>query len=111
MASGPRIPFSGVLLVVFGGLFLADQLGALSFGHVFRTWWPALLVLAGLLQFIERPASVFGSLILITAGVALLLANLHILRIDSVGRLWPLVLIAMGLNILVTAGGGGKRKG
>ena len=49
MASGPRIPFSGVLLVVFGCLFLADQMGALSFGHVFKTWWPALLVLAGLL--------------------------------------------------------------
>ena len=49
MAAGPRIPFSGVLLVVFGGLFLADQLGALSFGHVFKVWWPALLVLAGLL--------------------------------------------------------------
>lgn len=112
MASGPRIPFSGVLLVVFGGLFLADQLGALSFGVVFRTWWPALLILAGLLQFIERPASVFGSLILVGVGVALLLANLHILQLHNVGRLWPLVLIALGLNILVTSGGGkGKGKG
>ena len=58
--SGPRIPFSGVLLVVFGGLFLADQLGALSFGHVFHTWWPALLVLAGLLNLIEQPAALFA---------------------------------------------------
>jgi uncharacterized membrane protein len=111
MASGPRIPFSGVLLVVFGCLFLADQMGALSFGHVFKTWWPALLVLAGLLQFIEKPANVFGSLILITVGVTMLLANLHILQIERVWRLWPLVLIAFGLNILVTSRGGGKGKG
>ena len=108
MAAGPRIPFSGVLLVVFGGLFLADQLGALSFGHVFRTWWPALLVIAGLLQLIERPASVFGPLIMVTVGAALLLANLHYLQFDSVWRLWPVVLIAMGLNILFSGGGKGK---
>jgi len=106
MASGPRIPFSGVLLVVFGGLFLADQLGAISFGHVFRTWWPALLVLAGLLNLIERPANFFGPLIMMTAGVALLLANLHVLEFESVWRLWPVLMIAMGLNILLSAGKG-----
>ena len=108
MASGSRIPFSGVLLVVFGGLFLADQLGAISFGHVFNTWWPALLVLAGLLNLLERPASVFAPIIMVTVGAALLLSNLHYLKFESVWRLWPLVLIALGLNTLF---GGGKGKG
>jgi uncharacterized membrane protein len=107
MASGPRLPFSGILLVVFGGLFLADQLGALSFGHVFSTWWPALLMLAGVLNLIERPASIFAPIIMITVGAALLLSNLHYLKFESAWRLWPLVLIAMGLNI-VFAGGRGK---
>ena len=106
MASGRRIPFSGILLVVFGGLFLADQLGAISFGHVFTTWWPALLVLAGVLNLIERPASVFAPIIMITVGAALLLSNLGYLKFESAWRLWPLVLIAMGLNILVTGGRG-----
>lgn len=100
MASGPRIPFSGVLLVVFGALFLADQLGALSFGHVFATWWPALLVLAGLLNLIERPAAPLGPIIMIAVGAGLLLANLHIIKFDRVYRLWPLIMIALGLNIL-----------
>lgn len=108
MASGPRIPFSGILLVVFGGLFLADQLGAISFGSVFRTYWPGLLVLAGLLNLIERPAQFFGPLIMITVGVALLLANLHVLEFEKVWRLWPVVMIAMGLNILISGGKGGK---
>ncbi len=107
MASGPRIPFSGILLIVFGGLFLADQLGALSFGHVFATWWPALLMLAGVLNLIERPASVFAPVIMITVGAALLLSNLGYLKFESVWRLWPLVLIAMGLNI-VFAGAKGR---
>ena len=100
MASGPRIPFSGVLLVVFGALFLADQLGALSFGHVFATWWPALLVLAGLLNLIERPAAPLGPIIMIAVGAGLLLANLHVIQFDRVFRLWPLLMIALGLNIL-----------
>lgn len=100
MASGSRIPFSGILLIVFGGLFLADQLGAVSFGHVFRTWWPALLVLAGLLNLIERPAAAFAPVIMITVGAALLLSNLGYLRFESVWRLWPVVLIALGANIL-----------
>ena len=100
MASGPRIPFSGILLVVFGALFLADQMGALSFGSVFAKYWPALLVLAGVLNLIERPSSLFGPVIMITVGAALLLSNLGYLKFESVWRLWPLVLIAMGLNIL-----------
>lgn len=101
MASGPRIPFSGVMLVILGGLFLADQMGALHIGQVFHVWWPAVLVIAGLLNLIEKPAAPFMPLIMLTVGSALLLANLHVVQLGSVWRLWPLVLIAMGLNILV----------
>ncbi len=100
MASGPRIPFSGVMLVILGGLFLADQMGALHIGQVFHTWWPAILIVAGALNLIERPTSPFGPLILLTIGTALLLANLGVLKFGSVWKLWPLVLIAAGLNIL-----------
>jgi uncharacterized membrane protein len=107
MALGPRIPFSGVMLVVLGGLFLADQMGALHIGQVFHTWWPAVLVIAGLLNLIEKPAAPFGPLILLTVGVALLLVNLNVVKFGSVWRLWPLVLIAVGLNILVGQRGKG----
>lgn len=100
MASGSRIPFSGVLLVVFGCLFLADQLGALHFGSVFRVWWPAILVIAGGLALVERPASIFGPLIMLTVGAALLLRNLGYVRLESLWKLWPLILIALGLNAL-----------
>jgi hypothetical protein len=105
MASGPRIPFSGVLLVILGGLFLADQMGVLHIGHVFNVWWPAALIIAGLLNLIEKPAAPFGPLVLLTVGSGLLLANLDVVRFGSVWKLWPLVLIAVGLNILV-----GQRK-
>ncbi len=108
MASGSRIPFSGVLLVVLGGIFLADQLGALDAGGVIRTWWPAALVVAGLLNLLEKPSTPIGPLVLLSAGTALLLANLGVVRLAAIGRLWPLALIAMGLHILMSRGGGGK---
>ncbi len=98
MAGGSRIPYSGIMLVVVGGLFLADQLGAIHFGALFRTWWPAILVIAGLLSLAERPASVFGPIIMIMVGAALLLSNLHVVQFTSVWKLWPVVLIAAGLN-------------
>lgn len=104
MAGGPRIPFSGIVLIVFGALFLADQLGALHFGEVFKTWWPALLVIAGLLSLIERPGAAMGPVIMITVGVALLLANLHVIEFAKVWRMWPVVMIALGLNILFASG-------
>lgn len=100
MAQGSRIPFSGVLLVVFGCLFLADQLGAIHFGSFFATWWPAILVLAGLLSLIERPASVFGPIVMLTVGAALLLKNLGYVKLESIWKLWPVILIALGLNAL-----------
>lgn len=108
MASGSRISFSGVMLVVVGSLFLADQLGALHFGAVFHTWWPAILVIAGLLALVEKPASIFGPLIMLTVGAALLLRNLGYLKLESVWKLWPVILIALGLNSLFANRGGAK---
>jgi len=108
MAQGSRIPFSGVLLIVLGGLFLADQMGVLSFQQFFRQWWPAIMVLAGLLNLLERPTTPLGPLVMITVGVALLLSNLGYVKFSSVWKLWPLVLIGVGLNILFSQGSKGK---
>jgi hypothetical protein len=104
MSSGPRIPFSGILLVLLGALFLADQFGVLSFGQVFSRWWPALLIGAGVLRLIERPAGVTGPILMILVGIAVLLGKLGYLELRQVWRLWPLVLIAMGVSILASAG-------
>ena len=110
MASGSRIPFSGILLVLLGALFLADQFGVLSFGLVFARWWPALLILAGVLNLLERPSSVMAPVLMITVGVAVLLSKLGYLQLSSVWKLWPLVLISVGLSI-VFSGARGKGGG
>jgi hypothetical protein len=106
MASGSRIPFSGILLVVLGALFLADQFHVLSFGTLFARWWPALLILAGVLNLVERPAKVFAPVVMIIVGVAVQLSKLGYLELSQVWKLWPLVLITMGVSIMASAGRG-----
>lgn len=45
-----------IVLVVIGTVFLLNNLGIanLSLGEVARTWWPVLLVVAGLSMLIRR---------------------------------------------------------
>jgi hypothetical protein len=52
----------------------------------------------------RRPPSVFWPIVLIGAGVVLLLANLGYLRWESwnvLWRLWPLLLVALGIDIFI----------
>jgi predicted membrane protein len=44
----------GILLILLGGMFLFDSLGVADFGQMIRTYWPVLLILAGLLLLIPR---------------------------------------------------------
>ena len=44
----------GILLIVLGGMFLLDSLGVQDFGQIIRTYWPVLIILAGLLLLVPR---------------------------------------------------------
>jgi lia operon protein LiaF len=52
-----RNVFWGVVLILFGVLFLLDNMDLLDFGRVFRTYWPALLVLWGMSILFRRRGS------------------------------------------------------
>jgi LiaF transmembrane domain len=104
---GPHF-FIGLLFVGWGVLQLFDTLGLMEFRDAFRTYWPLALVVWGgwnLLtgHVVER---VFGVGVIVLGGV--LLGN----RLYGWGinlfALWPLVLIALGLRIML--GGGRQRR-
>jgi len=51
-----------------------------------------------------------AGILLILAGVALTLAKLDLLRLEGIGTLWPLVVVAAGIWQLVTAQKPGRRR-
>ena len=61
MSNGQRRPasiFTGLVLLLFGVLFLVRNFrGDIGIGHIFRTWWPLLLILWGLIKLYERMAA------------------------------------------------------
>jgi hypothetical protein len=91
----------GVILILLGGLFLADKFFYLNFSWYFRTWWPLLLIVFGLLQLANRPRRPVGPFVLITVGVIFQVDRLDLFSWWSMHQMWPLILIAIGLGLMI----------
>jgi predicted membrane protein len=102
--SGPGGIIIGTTVVLLGVLFLLENFGIV---HTTRVWqyWPVILIawgIAGATSSRRGGGRLWGGVVVI-AGVVLLLGNLHIIS-ESVWRiLWPVVLIALGLRMLLRA--------
>lgn len=96
---GRRPPFAGLLLIALGVLFLLGSLGLVDAAGWIAAWWPALLMVVGLERWRSAGARIAG-LALIAAGALLLPFTLGLVPWEIAGRLWPVVLIAVGLWIV-----------
>lgn len=106
--SGRTVFPAGVVLVALGLLFLAGQQGWIDASGLVSTWWPGILIVAGLAALMSRQGG-WSSWLLFCLGVVLLLVNLGILPRSRVMALWPLVLIVVGIFLLIGRMGGGRR--
>jgi predicted membrane protein len=97
--------FWGLVLVLVGVLFLAQNLGYLG-NFPFWNYLPALLIVLGLYQLLANQFRAWtGPLILILVGTFLLLAALDIITWSTFGTLiWPTILILIGLSIIFRRG-------
>lgn len=99
----PRFEWSGaaqigLILIVVGGVLLADNLDWLDAGVLFREWWPGLVILAGISWFASGSRGMGTAAILIGG---LLLANAHDLVDADIGSLvFPSVLVLLGAMLL-----------
>lgn len=97
--------FWPVVLIVLGVVLLLNNLGELEEG-VWQTilgLWPVLLVVIGV-ESLRRYGGLTGPFILAGIGLIFLLGNLGGLKensFETMMRLWPLLLIALGLEIVV----------
>jgi predicted membrane protein len=89
--------FWGGALLLFGVLFLLQELGHLG---AFAAWdfWPLLLIGAGLMRVFRKGRRLSG-LVLLALGSLLLMHTLSVLSV-SWGLVWPILLIGLGLYLV-----------
>ncbi|MGH8872911.1 MAG: LiaF transmembrane domain-containing protein [Acidimicrobiia bacterium] len=98
--------FFGVLIVAVGTVLLLDNAGVLDAGDTFGTWWPAVVVLAGVLTFAANPRHWPVALIITAIGAAFLLSRLDIVDIGNI--IIPAAIILVGLLVLFGRGLGSR---
>lgn len=93
----------GAIIVAIGCLLLLDNFGIIRFHDIWQ-YWPVLLILWGASHLINsrRPAGwIWGGMIALI-GAFLLLDTLDII-VFNFSLIWPLVLIAFGVTVLIGA--------
>lgn len=98
--------FFGVLIVAVGTLLLLDNADVLDAGEVIGNWWPAVVILAGILTFAANPRHWPVALIITGVGVTFLLSNLDIVDIGNV--IIPAAIILVGLLVIFGRGLGSR---
>ncbi|HEY1206698.1 MAG: DUF5668 domain-containing protein [Bryobacteraceae bacterium] len=91
----------GSIVLAVGVILLLDRMGILDEAQIFPFFWPAVLLVGGLLALSRSTASggrVWGG-ILTAAGILLVLDRLGYARF-SFHALWPLVLIGIGITLV-----------
>lgn len=87
----------GAVLVALGFVFLLDRANVVDAGTLISNWWPAVLVLAGILALTDRPRRPIAATVLMVIGVALLSITTGLLSAEALSVLGPVALIALGL--------------
>lgn len=98
--------WAGVVLIIIAGLIILGNLGVLekSFWELLATYWPVLLILAGIYNLITSPAGKFGGFVVLMIGSLLLLNNLEQVNLFHHISFWPVLLILVGLWFLFRGG-------
>ena len=100
----------GLMVIGIGVLFMLENLGVAHWNRYIFRYWPAGLIVIGLLKLWQSRGGGggFGGLLFTLAGTWLLLEQTALVRI-SFADLWPLLLVFVG-GFLVWQGVAGPRR-
>ena len=92
---------TGLIIVAIGLSALLDALGLFQFWGWFGSWWPVLLLVAAALVLLNDLRSFVWSAALAFVGTILLLRNLDVVDVNVFSLIWPAIIIAIGVSILI----------
>lgn len=93
--------FLGIIFILVGIGALLEQLGLGDFGYIISTWWPLILIIAGVFQLTSRSVSKVSGIILLFIGVFFQLKELNVITVSIMNIFWPLLIIVIGVSILL----------
>jgi predicted membrane protein len=88
----------GITLIIVGFLFILDTFNIMEFGGIISDWWPAVFIIIGLIKLKGQDRG--SGLVFILIGTLLLLTIHNVVEWNSIWRLWPLILIFIGLSMI-----------
>jgi len=99
--------FAGLVVIALGAIALLDNFDIVRIGNVWRLW-PLILIAVGLAKVLRPRGSPgrFAGVLFFAAGMWLLMENLGVWPY-SLGDLWPLFVVAIG--VFLVWGGLGHR--
>ena len=99
----------GIAIVTVGIVGLLHRMGLvdLSLGDLVSTWWPLVIVGAGLAALSSAPRAWLGPVVVIAVGVFFQLGRLNLLAGNAGDFVWPLAAIVAGLSVLTSRGAHG----
>lgn len=99
---------TGVLILAVGVLALLDALNIVSFWSQASTWWPLSLIMASLLVIVSDSRNYITAILLFVVGMIWQLNALGITDINLWQLIWPVIIIAVGLSVLMNRSKGAK---
>ena len=92
----------GSVVTALGALLMLDYADVLDAGEVIGGWWPAVIVVAGLMALWANPQHWMMPLVVTGAGVVLLLRSTGV--VDSLAVAGPVLLMLVGLLVIFGRG-------
>jgi len=93
--------YLGIIFILIGFSVVFKQLGLWDLSNFIWTWWPLLLIGAGILQLSKKPISKTSGITLFVLGTLFQLRELNIINVSLVKFIWPAIIIAIGVSLLL----------
>ena len=92
--------FFGLLLLIVGGLFMANNVFDIEI-NAYLINWKTIVLLFGAIIFVTGDDKTFGALVMAFAGIALYSDYIGVSLGTALGDYWPVFLIIMGLGAIL----------